>query len=506
MKAKSRAVLLCLALLASCGGGDETSIPLTGKESARMERPLATAVVSSTVFEDSFTRPDSQNLGSPTVGGAWLEANELFSPVSSPNRGTVYPADISLTSGALAFNYSDPQQGFGISHAQPRAYAPLSRGIQNGSVSFTFTSAIGGRTTHEIGLMNAAEGFYTTLTAQDYSLYYPARGLSVALSRSGVQFPNTSVSLLKFEGVGNVTNLGNFPLPFQFDPGNTYAVTMTMAADTFTVTVSNGTQTATNSVTLNGFTFLKDQIFIYDGQAADNGLRFDNFVVVEDAQFTWPVDPTNATLGHDGPCGDFPGPVGCFWISDSSTNAEVDWRDAQPFQRHRNERNNKFHLGADYNKMSYKEDMGEPVYAAADGTVSKVYENVCGWGNIIFLVHDTVSGPITTMYAHVDWLDKQKPLEHTPVTRGQPIAALGDGAWKKECQSTNGDGSIVTSTTKDEHRKHPPHLHFEVREGTNSIPGTGYTPEQLLPDADGLIRYRDGQGQVDPNLFIRRHR
>lgn len=195
--------------------------------------------------------------------------------------------------------------------------------------------------------------------------------------------------------------------------------------------------------------------------------------------FTWPVGAFNPTAGHDGPCeGDWPGePLGCFWISDSSENAQTVWRDAQPFQRHYNEDFKGYHLGADYNLGSEDFDKGENVYPVADGYVTKVSPNVCKWGNIIFVRHDTANGPITSMYAHVDFLASGPPNLNQPVTPSDPIAKVGNGAWV--CKKRTG--------------QFPYHLHLEIREGTSVKIRKGYSKKKQVPGPDG---------QIDPNAFI----
>lgn len=255
-----------------------------------------------TIFQDSFTRPDSQTLGNPTIGGAWIETNELFTTIaSSPNRGgfPVYPADIILKNGALTFHYADPQQGYPIGHAQPVAYAALSRAVQSSTLSFDFTPAPdatrnGGRVSHEVGLMTAANGFAiaSCCTSQDYVWNIPKKGLGIDIGRSSYAYTNSTISLLKFDGI-YPTNLGAITLPFQFDLGVTYHFVMSIANDTLSVSVSNGVQTANATAPLNGFTFLADQLFVLDDQAGNNGLKFDNFLVTTTTTPSLPPVPVS---------------------------------------------------------------------------------------------------------------------------------------------------------------------------------------------------------------------
>jgi murein DD-endopeptidase MepM/ murein hydrolase activator NlpD len=171
--------------------------------------------------------------------------------------------------------------------------------------------------------------------------------------------------------------------------------------------------------------------------------------------FAWPVDPTNSSAGHYDFCEDWRNdPQGCYWLTDTvNPKAANAWRDAQPFLRHQNKENHEYHLGADYNLGGGANDKDEPVYPTAMGIVSSVQSNVCGWGNIIFVKHDTSIGLYTSMYAHVLWLEKGPPLENTSVSQEIPIAKIGNGSWdNKDCPGKKkGD--------------HPYHLHFEIREG-----------------------------------------
>jgi len=191
--------------------------------------------------------------------------------------------------------------------------------------------------------------------------------------------------------------------------------------------------------------------------------------------FTWPIDPDNPSAGHFGPCTDWPNKSdGCYWLSDSSEDINTVWRDAQPFQQYPCDgcgRRKRYHLGADYNIGSDAADAGEPVYPAASGTISEVMSNIRGWGNIIFVKHETPDGTYTSMYAHVDWLPSGQPEEGVSVSPDNPIAEVGNG------------GGL-----------YPYHLHFEIRRGINTAPGPAYT----------WRRVQEGpQGQIDPNAFIR---
>lgn len=199
--------------------------------------------------------------------------------------------------------------------------------------------------------------------------------------------------------------------------------------------------------------------------------------------FKWPIDPNNVSSGHFGQCVDWENdPGGCYWLSNSAEDSAVVWRDVQPFQLHKWVKG--YHLGADYN---LDRDKGKPIYPTSAGTVAQVLENQCGWGNIVFLRHDTPWGIYTSMYAHIDWLDSGAPTVGSDVTTDKPIAQVGNGYWN----DPNCKGQKVG--------KYPYHLHFEVREALNTDPGPAYTKQKL---ADGE---KGPQGQIDPNAFVSTH-
>lgn len=209
--------------------------------------------------------------------------------------------------------------------------------------------------------------------------------------------------------------------------------------------------------------------------------------------FTWPVDPTNPTRGHinSGGLSECQNNLKCYWISDSIENTSTVWYDAQGFQRY-NWAGHGWHLGADYNKSP---DTNLPVYPTSSGIISKVIEDGCSWGNIVFVKHQTSFGIYTSMYAHVNW-GYGKPSPSTPVNINTPIATVGKG-----------DSISCPNNT------YPYHLHFEIRRGdsvTNypSYPqGYGYWPKENNTPCNGSDSSSNTcpQKQLDPNAFIAAH-
>jgi hypothetical protein len=129
------------------------------------------------------------------------------------------------------------------------------------------------------------------------------------------------------------------------------------------------------------------------------------------------------------------------------------------------------HLGDDLNGIGGEDsDLGDPVYAIADGRVLLAREEGPGWGNVIIILHAyTEHGErkyVQSYYGHVQTM-LVKPRED--VKRGQQIATVGSA-----------DGRYVA------------HLHFEMREFTTAFIGPGYRA--------------DTRGWIDPSDFIAAHR
>ena len=96
--------------------------------------------------------------------------------------------------------------------------------------------------------------------------------------------------------------------------------------------------------------------------------------------------------------------------------------------------------GARNDGINIEAERGEPIHAAAEGTVSYVGNELKGYGNLILIQHD--NGFITA-YAHSETVTVERG-QH--VAKGQVIAYAG----------TTGDVS-------------EPQLHFELRFGTKAI-------------------------------------
>jgi hypothetical protein len=127
---------------------------------------------------------------------------------------------------------------------------------------------------------------------------------------------------------------------------------------------------------------------------------------------------------------------------------------AQKF-REMNETRGGPHLGDDLNGIGgMNSDLGDPVFAVADGLVIHAGEPAPGWGNILVLAHHTPDGrELHSMYAH---LDKMAVGCGTLVARGARIGSVG--------------------TAND---NYPAHLHFEIRDSREADIGSGYGESPL---------------------------
>ncbi len=137
---------------------------------------------------------------------------------------------------------------------------------------------------------------------------------------------------------------------------------------------------------------------------------------------------------------------------------------AQPFTENR-------HLGDDLNGIGGENsDLGDPVYAIADGGVLVAQEGGPGWGNIIIVLHAYEEGGnrryVQSLYGHVDTMLVEPQQD---VKRGEQIATVG-----------NANGRYLA------------HLHLEMREFVTPFIGPGYRS--------------DTRGWINPTEFIRQHR
>lgn len=117
---------------------------------------------------------------------------------------------------------------------------------------------------------------------------------------------------------------------------------------------------------------------------------------------------------------------------------------AQPFLISR-------HLGDDVNGIGGQDsDLGDPVYAVADGHIGYAGWASAGWGNVIAVVHRAPNDGrvVQSFYGHLKTM--RVPVGQL-VRRGEVLGTVGKG-----------DGRYLA------------HLHFEMRDFTSLSAGAGY--------------------------------
>lgn len=116
---------------------------------------------------------------------------------------------------------------------------------------------------------------------------------------------------------------------------------------------------------------------------------------------------------------------------------------AQPFLTDR-------HLGDDLNGIGgWDSDLGDAVYAVADGEVTFAGWPSDGWGRVVMVAHQAPDGRLLqSFYGHLARIDLPVGAR---VRRGEKIGTVGKG-----------DGQYLA------------HLHFEVRKGPVIAAGPGY--------------------------------
>lgn len=136
--------------------------------------------------------------------------------------------------------------------------------------------------------------------------------------------------------------------------------------------------------------------------------------------------------------------------------------DAQPFMK-----NN--HLGEDWNAVTGgNSDLGDPIFAIANGYVTDAKDYKGGWGNVIRIVHklDKNAYPyLESLYAHCNEILVKKGQF---VQKGDQIATIGNA-----------------------HGIYYAHLHFELRHEIDMPLGGGYST--------------DTTGFLEPKVFIKKN-
>ncbi|MGB6269522.1 MAG: M23 family metallopeptidase [Olleya sp.] len=139
----------------------------------------------------------------------------------------------------------------------------------------------------------------------------------------------------------------------------------------------------------------------------------------------------------------------------------VNYYNAQKFQEN-------LHLGDDWNgKGGGNTDLGDPIYAIANGYVSLAEDYKGGWGNIIRIIHyNPDATKVESLYAHCKDIFVKKG---DYITKGTKIGSIGTA-----------DGAYLA------------HLHLEIRDNIGLPIGPGYSAET--------------EGYLNPTDYINKHR
>jgi len=132
------------------------------------------------------------------------------------------------------------------------------------------------------------------------------------------------------------------------------------------------------------------------------------------------------------------------------------------------------HFGEDWNgRGGGNSDLGDPVYAVADGIVTFAYNVRSGWGNVVLTRHayrDRTTGKVKFIDTLNGHLDKMMVKTGQQVKRGQQIGTIGTNFGM-----------------------YPAHLHFEMRHNIHIGMDRRGVPSDLV-------------NWADPTQFIDQHR
>ncbi|HJW27666.1 MAG TPA: M23 family metallopeptidase, partial [Saprospiraceae bacterium] len=150
-------------------------------------------------------------------------------------------------------------------------------------------------------------------------------------------------------------------------------------------------------------------------------------------------------------------------------------------------RTNHFHAGLDL--KSKNGTIGDTVYAAGDGYISRIKVDAFGYGNCLFIDHPN---GYTTVYAHLDRFMPalQQYVEQVQYQRQEFEVDLHPAPFQFPVSQLD-DIGILGNTGHSE----GPHLHFEIRHTDNQVPVNpllfGFSiPDLVPPTIQQLIAYQ----------------
>lgn len=118
-------------------------------------------------------------------------------------------------------------------------------------------------------------------------------------------------------------------------------------------------------------------------------------------------------------------------------------------------RTNHFHGGLD---IKTDQKTGLPVYAAADGYVSRIAVQHRGYGNTIYITHPN---GLTTVYAHLEWFNKEISDFITSILYEQQCNEIDYTLIPNVIKVKKGDTIAASGNTGS---SGGPHLHWEIRD------------------------------------------
>ncbi len=238
-------------------------------------------------FQDDFSRPDSDDIGSP-----WIVNNE--NALHGEHNNILVGAGIlEVDNESMAFRYNNHPQKTSSTPAalmgnwKPIAYAPLSEPVRwfPTEMTFTFIPHQDGRIHHDIGLMTINNGFFEKTANIPY--YVPNAGIGIRILRTNRVFDNSQMRVFLYEGETQ-TELALHYSSFQFDSGKEYAVKVVIDRQEMSVEISDGIITDAFTIVTPEISFTPDHLFITDSQGGISSLTagsgdyrtsFDNFMV-----------------------------------------------------------------------------------------------------------------------------------------------------------------------------------------------------------------------------------
>ena len=216
-------------------------------------------------FQDDFSRPDSDEIGSP-----WIEYNENLLH-GEHNNMLVGAGSLELDNESMSFRYTNhPQKTSSTPPSlngnwRPIAYVPLSKPVNLFPVemSFSFIPHQDGRTHHDIGLMSINDGLFEDTVSIPY--YVPNKGIGIRIGRTNRVYNNSHVRVILYEGAVQTQLILHYST-IQFDPGTEYNVNVIIARQEVSVEITDGINTDEFTVVTPEISFTPDHLFITDSQ------------------------------------------------------------------------------------------------------------------------------------------------------------------------------------------------------------------------------------------------